>query len=325
MKRYILKRLLIIIPTIFIIAVAIFTLMYFTPTDPARMVLGDNATEEELASYREYLGIDKPYFEQLGDYLYRLFIKFDLGKSWILQTNISTEIANRLPRTFAISMYSMLIGAACGIPLGVVAATKQGSWADRLILVISSVMHCIPGYVIALLLIIVFSLHLRWFPAYGIGGFKYYVLPCTCILLGSFSGLARSMRTSMLEVIRSDYVTAAKAQGFSQKSVWYVHALPNAMIPIITQLGAQFAGALSGTIILETIFTIPGMGLYIQSAISSSDVPVVTSTVVFLAVWFCLVMLLVDIVYALLDPRIKAQYEAQGKARHKRMRKAAKA
>lgn len=322
MKRYILKRLLITIPTILIIAVAIFTLLYFTPGDPARMILGDEATTEEVESYREYLGIDRPYIVQLGDYLYKLFIKFDLGKSWVYQTNITSEIAARLPRTFAISMYSLLIGALCGIPLGVVAATHQGGTADKIVLVVSSVMHCVPGYVIALLLIIVFALNLHWLPAYGIGGFKYYVLPCTCILLSSFSGLSRSMRTSMLEVIRSDYVMSAKAQGYSTRKVWYRHALPNALIPIATQLGGQFAGALGGTMILETIFSIPGMGLYIQSAIGSRDIPVITSTVVFLAIWFCLVMLLVDILYAVLDPRIKAQYEAQSMHHTRRRRPA---
>ena len=197
MKRYILKRLLITIPTILIIAVAIFTLLYFTPGDPARMILGDEATTEEVESYREYLGIDRPYIVQLSDYLYKLFIKFDLGKSWVYQTNITSEIAARLPRTFAISMYSLLIGALCGIPLGVVAATHQGGTADKIVLVVSSVMHCVPGYVIALLLIIVFALNLHWLPAYGIGGFKYYVLPCTCILLSSFSGfLIRSAENS---------------------------------------------------------------------------------------------------------------------------------
>lgn len=318
MKRYIIKRLLITIPIILIIAISIFTLLYFTPGDPARMILGDNATNEELEAYREYLGIDRPYFVQLGDYLYRLFIKFDLGKSWIYQTNITDEIMARLPRTFAISMYSMLVGALCGIPLGVRAATHQDKLSDKIVLVLSSVMHCIPGYVIALLLIIAFSLHLNWLPAYGIGSYKHYILPCACIFLTSFSGLSRSMRTSMLEVIRSDYVVSAKAQGYSTASVYYRHALPNALIPIATQMGQQFAGALSGTIILETIFTIPGMGLYAQSAISSRDIPVVTSTVVFLAIWFCLVMLLVDILYAVLDPRIKAQYEAQSARKHRR-------
>lgn len=318
MGRYIIKRLIITVPTIIVIAIAIFTLLYFTPGDPAKMILGETATEEELASYREYLGVDQPYIVRLGDYLYRLFIKFDLGKSWVFQQNVSDEIAARLPRTFMISMFSILAGALCGIPLGVWAATHQGKLADKFVLVMSSIMHCVPNYVVALLLIIVFALHLRLLPAYGIGSFKYYVLPCAAILLGSFSGLSRSMRTSMLEIIRSDFVVAAKAQGFSKNNVNFIHALPNAMIPIITQMGTQFATALGGTMILETIFTIPGMGLYLQSAINSRDVPVVTSTVVFLAIWFCLVMLVVDILYALIDPRIKAQYEAQGKRRMRR-------
>ena len=319
MKRYIIKRLLITIPTIVIIAVAVFTLLYFTPNDPARMILGSEASVEEVEAYREYLGLNRSYFEQLGDYLYRLFIKFDLGKSWVYQTNITDEIVARLPRTFAISMYSMLIGACFGIPLGVAAATHQGGKIDKFVLVISSVMHCIPGYVVALLLIIVFALHLDWLPAYGIGSFKHYILPCACILITSFSGLSRSMRTSMLEIIRSDFVMSARAQGYSRRSVYYRHALPNAMIPIITQMGQQFAGALGGTMILETIFTIPGMGLYIQSAIGSYDIPIIMSDVVFLSVWFCLVMLLVDILYAFIDPRIKAQYEAQGRKRRKKV------
>ena len=318
MGRYIIKRLLITIPIIIAVSIIIFSLLYITPGDPAQMILGTSATTEELASYREYLGIDRPFLVQLGDYLYRLFIKWDLGDSWVSQMNITEQIRLRLPRTFAISLYSILAGAVCGIPLGVMAAVHQDGKADRFVLVLSSVMHCIPGYVIAMVLVVIFALKLRWLPAYGIGGLKYYILPCLCILLGSFSGRARSMRSSMLEVIRSDFVMAAKAQGFSRKTVYYRHALPNALIPIITQIGGQFANALGGTMILETIFSIPGMGLYIQGAITARDVPIVTGAVVFLAIWFCLVMLVVDILYAVVDPRIKAQYEAQGKARKQR-------
>ncbi len=315
MGRYIIKRLLITIPIIIAVSIIIFSLLYITPGDPAQMILGTTATTEELASYRTYLGIDRPFLVQLGDYLYRLFIKWDLGDSWVSQMNIMHEIKLRLPRTFAISLYSILAGAVCGIPLGVMAAVHQDGKADRFVLVLSSVMHCVPGYVIAMVLVVIFALKLRWLPAYGIGGIKFYILPCLCILLGSFSGMARSMRSSMLEVIRSDFVMAAKAQGFSKNTVYYRHALPNALIPIITQIGGQFANALGGTMILETIFSIPGMGLYIQGAITARDVPIVTGSVVFLAIWFCLVMLAVDILYAVVDPRIKAQYEAQGKAR----------
>ncbi len=321
MARYIIKRLLITIPVIVCVAFIIFTLLYFTPGDPAIMILGDTATTEELTSYRQYLGIDQPYIVQLGNFFYKLFIKFDLGDSWIYKTNITYEINQRLPRTFAISLYSILVGALCGVPLGVTAATHQNGKADKFVLVLSSIMHCIPGYVYAMVLIVIFAIDLRWLPAYGIGGPQYYILPCLCILLGSFSGLARSMRTSMLEVIRSDYVVAAKAQGFSKKVVTYRHALPNALIPIITMIGTQFAGALSGTMILETIFSIPGMGLYIQGAITKRDIPIVTGSVVFLAIWFSLVMLAVDIVYAMIDPRIKAQYIAQSEGFGRRRRK----
>lgn len=317
MGRYIIKRLLIAIPTIIIIAIAIFTLMYFTPGDPARMVLGESASEAELAEYRSFLGIDRPYIVQLGDYLYRLFIKFDFGKSWYTKTDIMAEVVDRLPRSFIISMYSLIIGAVSGIPLGVIAATHQGSIADKIVLVMSTILHCIPNYVIAFLLIIQFGLNLKWFPIYGVGSAANYVLPCAAIFFGSFAGLSRSMRTSMLEIIRSDFITSARAQGYSRLNIYYLHALPNAMIPIITQLGTQFANALGGTMILETIFTIPGMGLFLQGAIFNRDVPIVTAVVVIMAIWFCLVMVLVDILYGVVDPRIKAQYVAQGKKRRR--------
>lgn len=321
MLRYVIRRVLITIPIIVGVAFLLFTLLHFTPGDPAEMILGSDATTEELESYREYLGLNRPYIVQLGDYLYRLFIKFDLGKSWLGGTTIQYEISLRLPRTVAISLYSILIAICTGIPMGVYAAVKQNGKFDKFVLVITSVLHCVPNYVFAMILIMVFALNLNILPAYGVNaGIASYILPCTAIFMSSFGGMARSMRTSMLEVIRSDYVMAARAQGIPRRSVYFLHALPNAMIPIITQLGGQFAHALSGTLILETIFSIPGMGLYIQGAISQRDVPVVMGSTIFLAIWFCLVMLLVDVLYAAIDPRIKAQYVAQatGKARRKK-------
>ena len=312
MLKYTIKRLLYTIPVILGVAFIIFTLLYFTPGDPAVIILGSNASQEELDEYRAYLGIDRPYVVQLGEYFYNLFIKRDLGVSWISKLPIMDEISMRLPRTFLISLYSILCGALFGIPLGVYAATHQNSLGDKFVLLLSTVMHTIPGYVIALILIIIFAYNLRLFPAYGIDqGIKSYILPCLSILLSSFAGMARSMRTSMLEIIRSDFVTAAKAQGFSKRSVYYRHALPNALIPIITQVGTQFAHALSGTMILETIFSVPGMGNYIQTAISNRDVPIVCGSTIFLAIWFCLVMLAVDLLYAVVDPRIRDQYTSQ--------------
>ena len=318
MIRYIIKRLLLTIPIIIIVAILIFSIMYITPGDPAKMILGSTATEEELQTYREYLGINRPFLVQLGEYMERVFLHFDFGTSWLSRKSIAEEFATRLPRSFAISVYSILVGALFGIPLGVLAAVKQDTFVDKFILFLSSFMHVIPNYVWALILIIIFCVKWPILPSYGADSWKCYILPCASIFIMGFTGMARMTRSSMLEVIRSDYVMAARAQGFSKRSVNYRHALPNALIPVVTNLGVQFSHALGGTMILETIFSIPGTGTYIQSAIGNRDVPIVTGTVIIMAIWFCLCMLLVDIVYALLDPRIKAQYEAQNRSRKKR-------
>lgn len=320
MLRYIVKRLLILIPVIFCVAVLIFTLLYFTPGDPAVMAMGTAATVEELEAFRDYAGLNDPYLVRLGSFLYDLFIKWDLGESWIYKTNVSFEIATRLPITAGIAVYSVLISAVLGIPLGVLAAVHQDGIADKIVLVMSSVMRCIPNFWVGLMLVLVFALQLNWLPAYGASeGLRSYILPCITIMLGSFAWMTRQMRSSMLEVIRSDYVTAARAQGFSRNSVHFLHALPNALIPIVTILGTQFGMNLGGTIIIETIFSLPGMGTYIQGGISSRDLPIVTGSVVFLAIIFCLIMLAVDILYAFIDPRIRSQYEQQG--RRGRLRK----
>lgn len=319
MAKYIIKRLLITIPIIVLVAILVFSLLYFTPGDPAIEILGDQATTEQLDAMREYLGVNDSYFVQLGRYLKNLFIDFNLGESWIYKTNVSDELAARMPRTTAICIYSVLVGAIFGIPLGVIAAVHQNGIADKVVLASSSILSCVPNYCVGLLLILVFALHLKWFPPSGIDyGWKSYILPCVTIMIGSFSGLSRQMRSSMLEVIRSDYVTSARAQGFSNNAVYYLHALPNALIPIITMMGTQFAAGLGGTMILENIFAIPGVGMYVQAGISKRDRPAVIGCAVFMGVLFCLVMLAVDIVYAMVDPRIRAQYEAQGKGKRRR-------
>lgn len=311
MLRYIIKRLIITIPTLVFVAFAIFTLLHFTPGDPARLILGSTASDEDVIEYREYLGLNRPYIVQLGDYLYKIFIKFDFGNSWINNSSITEEVKARMPRTLAIGIYSILVGAICGIPLGIWAAVHQDKFIDKLVLIGSSITHCIPNYVVAMVLILVFALKLGVLPAYGFGSPVHYILPCACIFLGGFANMARSMRSQMLEVIRSDYVVAAKAQGFSAKKVQYKFALRNALIPIITQIGSQFAMALGGTMILETIFSIPGMGKYVQTAVGQQDIPVVLACSTFLAAAFCIIMLLVDITYALIDPRVMSLYKEE--------------
>lgn len=313
MVKYTIRRLLIMIPIILGVAVLIFTIMYFTPGDPARTILGASASEEELAVMRDYLGLNQPYIVRLGKFLSDTFLHFDLGTSLISNQSVAAEIGIRFPRTVFLSLFVMVVGTLIGIPLGVTAAVHQDGWADRFCMIFSMAFTCIPDFWLALMLIIVFSLRLNWFPSYGIGGIEYYILPCISLVFGSFARLARHTRSSMLEVIRSDFATTAKASGYSEHDVIWKHVLPNAMIPVITQLGQEFAGRLGGTIIIEAVFSMPGIGLYMSTAVSQRDYPVVQGCVVFLAILFCLIMLGVDLAYAAFDPRIKAQYVNGGK------------
>lgn len=309
MRRYIIKRLLTTVVVIIAVAVVIFTILYFTPGEPASILLGPTATQEEIDYMNKTLGLDRPYIVRLGDFLYQTFLKFDLGKSYISQTPVIDEVVNRFPRTCMLALFSMVSSALIGIPVGVYAAVHQNRIGDKVTLLLTIVLHCVPNFWLALLMILLFSVKLNWLPSFGIGSWKHYVIPCLSIILSGFTGIARQTRSSMLEVIRSDYVVTARAQGYSERNVIYKHALPNAMIPVITILGTNFASALGGTLIIETIFAIPGMGMYVQSGITNRDYPVVQGVVVLLSITFCLVMVLIDIIYAYVDPRIKAQYE----------------
>ena len=326
MAKFIIKRLLLTIPIILIVAVLIFTVMYFssTPDETAVYIAGTATSGDLLESIKEAYGLNDSYLQRLGDFMYSMFIKFDLGTSWVVKTQISSDIASRLPRTTGICIFSILVSVFIGIPLGVTSAIHQDKAVDKVVLVGSSILRCLPHFFIALMFVLIFSVSLNWLPAFGIDqGIVSYVLPCASIMLVSLPLITRQMRASMLEVIRSDYVVAAQAQGFSDHTVYYKQALPNALIPILTLLGTQFASGLGGTIIIETIFAIPGMGSYIQTGINQHDFPIVTGSVTLLAIIFCIVMLLIDISYAIVDPRIRTQYESNSKReRNKNMRRA---
>ena len=308
MKKYILKRLLWMIPVILGVTIAIFTIMYFVPGDPAVIILGAEATEAELQSKREALGLNRPFLTQLGSYMKNVFLHFDFGTSYITNNSITKELLARLPRTALVGFVSMLLMLIVGIPLGITAAVHQNGIGDRLCMIIALAGVSVPSFWLGLLLVITFALNLGILPASGIGGFQYYILPCVASAFGGIAGLARQSRSSMLEVIRSDYVVTARAKGLSERSVIYGHALPNALIPIITVAGSHLAHIFGGSVVIENVFSIPGIGSYMVTAVNNRDYTVVTGSVIFLAVVFSLVMLLVDIVYAFVDPRIKAQY-----------------
>ncbi len=303
------------IPIILGVTILVFTMMLFCPGDPAAIVLGASATEAELEAKRIDMGLNDPYLERLGTYISDVFFHFDMGTSWITGINIGSSIAERMPRTLILAFVTLFIGYGLGIPLGIMAATHQNKWQDSLSMVLALLGVAIPSFWLALMLILLFSVNLGWLPAMGFGGLEYYILPAVANCAGALANCARQTRSSMLDVIRADYITTARSKGVPEKTVIFKHALKNALIPIITQLGNTFARLLGGAMIIETIFSIPGMGLYIINAVNNRDYPVVQGGTIVLAIAFSLTMLIIDLLYAAVDPRIKARYTAGSKKR----------
>lgn len=313
MTRYVVKRLLMMIPVLLCVAIVIFTIMYFAPGDPVALVLGDHYTEEQYIQTAAELGLDKPFFVQLGIFLRDTFLRFDFGTSYVLKTNVATELMARLPRTLIIATVCCLLQIVIAIPLGIAAATHQNGAVDKLCVGLAMFGISVPGFWIGMLMILLFSLKLGWLPSSGVQHWYSYIMPCVANSLMGVGGMTRMTRSQMLEVIRSDYVVTARAKGVPERSILYSHALPNALIPIVTYIGTHFGRSLGGTVVIETVFGIPGIGYYIMSAVNNRDYPIVRGGVTLLALLFCLVVLGVDILYAYIDPRIKAQYENSGR------------
>lgn len=312
MSKYILKRILLIIPVMIGVAIIIFTIMSFIPGDPAKMLLPSTATGAEIEAKREQLGLNAPYIIRLKDYLIGL-CHFDLGNSYMYNTPVSSEIVTRFPRTLIFALFCMVIRIFVGIPLGMAAAVRHNKATDRISMLVALVGVSLPEFWVGLMLVLLFALKLNLLPAYGIGGLKYYILPAIAGSLSGIAAQARQTRSSMLEAIRSDYVTTARAKGLSEFVILFKHVLPNAMIPIIQVLGNGFGMSLAGAIVVENVFSIPGMGTYLTSSVANRDYPAVCGTVIVLSVAFSLVMLLVDLIFAFIDPRIRAQYEGKGR------------
>lgn len=307
MWRYILKRLGMMVFVVAGVSIIIFTIMFFVPGDPASIILGSGATLEEIADLREKMGLNDSYLVQLGRYLYNL-LHLDFGDSYVFGTPVIEELKVRMPRTLLLSTMTILIQTLVGIPLGITAAVHAGRWPDRVCILISMLGLAIPGFWLSLMAIVLFSVKLQWLPSYGIDSWKSFILPVITSGLMGIAMNARQTRAAMLDVISSDYVTTAKAKGVSKHNVIYKHALPNALIPVITMIGGGFANAMGGAVIAESVFSMPGVGLYLTNSINSLDYAVVRSSVVILSVWFSIIMLITDLVYAFVDPRIKAQY-----------------
>lgn len=313
MAKYIVKRLLYMIPVLLGVAFLVFTILSLTPGDPGTIILGITAKQEDIDALNEEFGYNKPFLVRFFNYIGDIIFHFDLGTSYQSREPVIDEIMACFPNTLLLAVLSMCVSSIIGITLGILSAVKQYSVMDRICTVVALVFASIPGFWLGLMLILIFSLKLGWLPSFGATSLKHFILPTLTVSLGSAAGLLRLTRSAMLETIRQEYIRTAKAKGASNLRVIWKHALRNALMPVVTTLGTSFGSSLGGAIIAETVFAMPGMGTLITTAIRQKDIPVVMGSTLFLAVLFSLVILLVDILYAFIDPRVKAKYQNGGK------------
>ena len=316
MGRYIFKRIVYMTLTLLATIVLLFTLLELVPGDPAMVIAGEGATEASIAAIHEKWGLDDPYIVRLGRYLGNLF-KGDLGISYMTQQPIAPALFARLPLTLIIAFWGVFVGTILGIIVGVISAVRQFSIMDRVTTAVTLFGASAPSFWLAMLFVLVFSIKLKWLPATGSYSLIHWILPVATIGLMCSAGVTRMTRSSMLEVIRMDYIRTARAKGQTELKVIIRHALRNAFIPILTQVGAQFCGFLGGTVLVESVYAIPGLGDYIITAVKQKDVPVVLSGVVIVCAMCAVVNLVIDLAYAFIDPRIQATYGFKQKAKKK--------
>lgn len=332
MLKYIIKRLLLLIPVIIGVSILVFTVMHVFTPDPTGIILGQHATSEQIANLRESLGLNKPLYVQYFDFV-KGVISGDFGTSLITKTPVAKELLSRFPATVELAFISIIIASIFGITMGVISAVKQNSILDYLSMTVSLIGVSMPIFWLGLILILIFSVKLQWLPVSGrltigidlqdITGFyildsilsgntralidviKHMILPATALAAYSTAIIARMTRSTMLEIVKQDYIRTARAKGVFERVVIISHALRNALIPITTVIGLQLGSLLGGAVLTETVFSWPGIGSYTVDAIIKSDYPVVQGAVMMMAIIFVLVNLIVDILYAFLDPRIK--------------------
>lgn len=314
MLRFIAKRLLMLIPIMLGITLIVLIFITITPGDPVRLMGGDSLTEEEMEAIRVDLGLRDPFIVRYFNYLKDVF-RGDFGISYRTHRPVLDEMLLRFPYTLLLVSISMLLSLAVGIPLGIYAATHQYSWKDNATIFASLFCVSMPNFWFALLLVQFFAVKLRILPTAGVDNWKGWVLPVITMALAYIASIARQTRSNMLEVIRQDYITTARAKGVPEGKVRYRHALKNAIIPVIMIIGQTFGRALGGSLVFEVIFSIPGLGAYTLSALQNRDYPVIQSSVLILSVLFAIVLLIVDVLFALVDPRIRSQYSSKKKKR----------
>lgn len=307
MWRYIIKRVLSLIPVLIGVTFIVYLILSFAPGDPAKSILGEQAPPEAVEQLREELGLNDHVLVQYGRYMMNL-ARGDFGISYKTKVGVINEIGARLPTTIKLSFAAIIIAVVFSIPLGIIAAVKQNTWVDGLSMFIALLGVSIPIFWLGLMLLLLFSLNLGWFPASGADSWRSFILPGFSLGFLSMASIARITRSSMLEVIRQDYIRTAQSKGVPYGVVIRKHALKNALIPTITVTGLQIGSLLAGSVLTETVFSLPGIGRLIIQSIEGRDIPMVLGCIIVFTIGFSLVNLIVDLLYAFVDPRIKAQY-----------------
>ncbi|MBU5625482.1 ABC transporter permease [Oscillibacter sp. MSJ-2] len=307
MLKFIGKRLLMMVPVIIGISFIIFSIMELTPGDPARIILGQAATEEAVAELREEMGLNQNFFIRYGTYILNA-LQGNFGESYRTQMLVTDELVSRIPATLLLTLGATILMVAIGIPIGVISAVRQYSVVDVTSTVLTLILTSMPSFWLGLMLMLYVSLQLNLLPATGIDTWKNFILPCITLSSVSLATIVRITRSNMLEVIRADYIRTARAKGAAEKQVVLHHALRNALLPIITIVGLNFAVMMGGAVVIESVFAIPGVGTLLLTSIRAKDTPTVMACTLFIAFVIGFTNLLVDILYAFIDPRLKAKY-----------------
>ena len=309
MIKYILRRVLLLIPVLIGVSFIVFSMMHFAPGDPARTMLGETATQDQIDQLRDDLGLNDPFLIQYGRYITNVVVNQDLGRSYVSKRPVANEILTRYPNTLKLAGLGIGLAMLIGIPVGIISATKQYSWLDNITMFFALVGVSMPVFWQGILLILLFSVTLRWLPSSGFDTWQQMIMPAFALGTGSMAVIARMTRSSMLEVYRQDYIRTARSKGLGEWLVINRHALRNALIPVVTVIGLQFGFLLGGAVLTESIFSINGVGRLMVESIQRRDMMIVQGGVLVFAFTFSVINLGVDILYAFLDPRIRAQYK----------------
>ncbi len=312
MFKFVAKRIAQMIPILIAVSIFVFLMLSLSPGDPARLALGMNAKPEQIAAFNAANGLDQPLLVQYFNYL-KKFVTGDLGQSYTTKQAVASMIAVRLPSTCILAFGSLVLTYIVSIPLGVLLAVKQNTWFDDTFRVVALLASSMPAFWLGMLLILLFAVRLGWLPSNGFDTPMHWILPLLCSCFGTWASSSRYIRSMVLDTIRQDYVRTARAKGTPEKQVLFRHAFKNAMLPLITSIGLSIGNFFGGSIILEQVFGINGMGRMMLAALREKDIPTVMGGVIITAIMIALGNLLADLLYGVVDPRIRAMYTSEGK------------